>query len=217
MAVSSEAWMNRAAMLELLSMGLLVPTADLAEALVSGEYVEACGELLLACGMPAGRLLEGVAAYEGRDLGETLSEVRRDHTRFFSNAPEPLVTPYVGVWAARRRGQKGLLFVGRESMAIERFMRRCGVAKDLAAGQSNDPVDHIGTVCEFMKYLCLVNARAIAPAAGSEVREDDFEVFHLEHFRDYAIWCASEIRKNDPSPFYAFVADALEQAALRFV
>ncbi len=215
MEAASCDWMARAALFELLSMGLLVPTPKLAGALADGEYAAAAEEAAEACELELGASSR-LAAYSGREIDGLFHELRRERTALFARAPEPAITPCVGVWDARRHGQRGLLFVGRESMAIERFMRRCGVAKDLAAGQSNDPVDHVGTVCEFMKYLCLVNARAIEPGAGAEVREDDFEVFHREHFRDYAIWCAGEIRKNDPSPFYAFVANALEQAAMRF-
>lgn len=89
--------------------------------------------------------------------------------------------------------------VNPESMAIERFMRRCGVTKNLSAGQSNDPLDHIGTVCEFLEYLCLVAAKAIQPNEGTILYANDFAEFLDEFFSEYATWCASEILKTQPS------------------
>lgn len=214
---SEEEWMRRAAAFELLSLALLPPVRKVADALVSGEFEDACAEVFdggWSSGPGLSLSTEPLGGYAGREADAVFHEIRCEHAMLFAVCGRaPRITPYVGVWFAERQGQTGLLFVGKESMDIERFMRRCGVAKDLAAGQSNDPVDHIGTVCEFMQYLCLVNARAVVPGEGAEVHEDDFEVFHREHFHGYALWCASEIRTCSSSTFYAFVADALELAA----
>lgn len=241
--VSPERWMSRAALFELLSLGLLKPEPAVGEALVSGEYAAACAEVLAALGSEGadaegavalggegtdaegavallaayeGTDAEGVAlllaAYEGADADEVYHQALREYTRLFVGEREPLVTPFAGVRVALARGQQGLLFVGKESMAIERFMRRCGVAKDLAAGQSNDPVDHIGTMCEFMKFLCLVNAQAVAPAEGAVVQPDDYETFMAEHFAPYATWCAAQVRELSAVPFYQALADLLDVA-----
>ena len=203
----------RAAAFELLAMGLLLPKPVLACALVEGEYARVSKEVAQSYGVCSSDALHALDVYENEDPSTLFHSLRREHTRLFGQAPEPRITPYIGVWVDEMAGKRGLLFLGEKTREIERFMRRCGVAKNLAAGQVNDPVDHIGTVCEFMQYLCLVNARAVVPAEGFEVREGDFAEFHGEHFREYALWCAGRIREEEPSPFYRFEADLLESLA----
>lgn len=214
-APSGQRWMNRATLFELLSLGLLKPERPLAEALHDGAYREACEEVLenLSLGGDAS-VSEYLTGYEGADADKTYHEILREYTRLFVGEREPLVTPFAGVRAAQAHGQRGLLFVGPESMAIERFMRRAGVAKNLAAGQSNDPVDHVGTMCEFAKFLCLVEARAVAPAEGAVVEEGDFDRFMADHFAPYALWCATRLRELSSVSFYRAIADMLNEAAM---
>lgn len=142
--VSADEWMARAALFELLSLGLLKPGRPIAEALASGEFAAACAETLGALGLGDAAAAAGVdlADYEGDNAEKIYHEVLREYTRLFVGTREPLITPFAGVRASQAQGQRGLLFVGKESMAVERFMRRCGVAKNLAAGQSNDPAPH---------------------------------------------------------------------------
>lgn len=209
-------WMARAMWFELLALGLLKPERAVAEALCSGEYAAACCDAGVALGVSedvVAAIARELSGYEGADADKTYHQILREYTRLFVGEHEPLITPFAGVRAAQARGQRGLLFVGPESMAIERFMRRCGVAKDLAAGQSNDPVDHIGTLCEFCKFLCLVNARAVAPAEGAAVDPSDFDRFLAEHFASYATWCAAQIRELSSVPFYRALADMLDRAS----
>lgn len=212
--VTLEMWMARSSLFELLSLGLLKPEHIVADALCEEAYREACAETLGALGFGdvAVVVSELLAGYEGEDADEVYHEILREYTRLFVGVREPLVTPFAGVRAAQARGQRGLLFVGPESMAIERFMRRAGVAKDLAAGQSNDPVDHIGTMCEFAKFLCLVNARAVAPTEGAVVELGDFDVFMADHFAPYAGWCAGRLRELSNAPFYRAMAAMLDAA-----
>lgn len=211
---SGKEWMARATLFELLSLGLLRPGRSTAEVLVSGEFATACVETVGALRRADAATAIGslLVVYEGKKAEEVYHEILREYTRLFVGEREPLVTPFAGVRAAQARGQRGLLFVGPESMAIERLMRRCGVAKNLAAGQSNDPVDHIGTMCEFAKFLCLVNARAVAPAEGTVVEPDDFGTFVADHFAPYAAWCAERLRKLSDVLFYRAMADMLDAA-----
>lgn len=212
--VSADAWMTRATLFELLSLGLLKPERAVAEALTSGEFAAACAETLVTLGLKdaAAVTAELLAGYEDADAEGAYHEILREYTRLFVGEREPLVTPFAGVRAAQAKGQQGLLFVGKESMDVERFMRRAGVAKNLAAGQSNDPVDHIGTMCEFCKFLCLVNARAVAPAEGAVVEAGDFDRFMADHFVPYATWCAVQLRELSRIPFYGAMAVMLDAA-----
>lgn len=215
MNVTEETWMARATLYELLALGFLRPEAATAEALVTGELTEAADEVLAALGAAAdvrATVAGELSTYAGTDAEAAHHEILRDYTRLLVGEREPAVTPYAGVRAAQKRGQTGLLFVGRESMAVERFMRARGVAKDLSAGQSNDPVDHVGTVCEFLKYLCLVNARAVEPAAGAQIEEVDFALFWRDLWGAYPSWCADEVEHLATTGFYRAMALLLKAA-----
>lgn len=212
---NEQTWLNRAALYELLALGFLRPEPTTAEALASGELAEAADEVLAALGAAAdvrAAVAGELAPCNGADADDIYHEILRDYTRLFVGEREPAVTPYAGVRAAQERGQAGLLFVGRESMAIERFMRTRGAKKDLSAGQSNDPVDHVGTVCEFLKYLCLVNARAVKPAAGAQVAEADFALFWRDLWGFYPSWCADEVERLASTGFYRAMALLLRAA-----
>lgn len=207
--------MNRATLYELLSLGFLMPRRETAEALSSGEFAEASGEVLMALDISkdtCNQIIGLFASYKGRDPEEIYHEILRDFTRLFVGEREPLVTPYAGVRASQEKGHQALLFVGKESMAIERFMKTRGVTKDLQAGQSNDPLDHVGTVCEFLKYLCLVNAQAVVPVEGAEVADEDFEAFWRDLWGNYPKWCVESVLTQANSHFYRAMAVLLEAA-----
>lgn len=204
-----ENWMHRAAAFELLSLAFLPPSREVAEALVAGEFADACSEALGGLGIDApsrSETLGPLSEYERRDADAVYHELRCEHMHLFVGEREAAVTPYVGVWAAQQRGQQGLLFVGKESVAIEHFMRDHGAVKNLAAGQSNDPMDHVGTICEFLKYLCLVNAKAVQAPEGIVVAENDYDEFVQCHFIDYVIWCSSRVHELARIPFYESMA-----------
>lgn len=189
-------WMIRATAYELAALAFMLPTRELGEALVTGEYAAATEEVFAALGVDeetracVAGLLAGAV---GKDGEEEFRSLRREHTRLFIGAKKPPITPYVGVHAATLRGQDALLFVGKESMEIERFMHRYGINKDFAAGQANDPLDHIGTVCEFLKFMCLVNAKAIKVSEETQATESDIVVFLATYISEYAEWFATEV------------------------
>ena len=215
-----EEWMYGATAFELLSLAFLLPTKDMAEALVAGEFADACEEVLgaLKCALSdVDEISSSLSDYEGNDAQEVFHALRKEYTYLFVGEREPRITPFVGVWAAQERGQKGLLFVSKESVEIEHFMRDRGVAKNLAAGQANDPVDHIGTVCEFMKYLCLVNAKAIQAPEGVVIEEGDYETFFREHVASYASWFSDQVLEQARCPFYEAMALFLKQVCELFV
>lgn len=212
---SAENWMALSTAYELLSLGLLVPSKETAQALVSGEFSEACSEICSSLGVDhsqAEMLLNTLHEFIGRDCEEVFSEIRREYTRLFVGEKKPPITPYIGLWETEKEGVEGLLFVSQGSIEIEHFMRDRGVAKDLAAGQTNDPVDHIGTVCEFLQYLCLVNARAVKTPDGFEVEPDDYRNFLADYFAPYAYWLIRQISTTSRSSFYKAMALLLDFA-----
>ncbi|MEC4183908.1 molecular chaperone TorD family protein [Adlercreutzia sp. R21] len=217
--MTAEMWMHRASAFELLSLAFLLPSRPLAEAVAAGEYAEAADEVFGLTAPNDARVTEAaahLAAAAGGDGEATLHALRREHTRLLVGEKEPLLTPYAGIWRAQQQGQQGLLFVSETSLAIERFMARCGVAKDLAAGQTNDPVDHIGTMAEFLQFLCLVQAEAVQAPEGAVIGADDFDAFFAEYFAPYACWLASELAAQTRSEFFKGAALLLAVAAERF-
>lgn len=211
--IDGEQGMVRAAAFELLSLMFLLPDAKLAEALASGEFAAACDEVAAALVEPSDQVADvssGMfSGYAGREAEGVLHEVRAEYTRLFVGEKLPAITPFVGVWAAQQQGQDALLFVSKQSLEIERLMHRCGVAKDIAGGQSNDPLDHFGTMCEFAKYLDLVAAGAVSVPEGFEVTAQDAETFMEEHFRPYASWLVGALREHARRPFYEDAAGFL--------
>lgn len=212
---TNEQMVAYAALFELASMGLLSTTEEIAKVLVSGEYAEACNEMAIIAGI-AEIDTTILSCYSKADAAKTFHELRRERTRLFVGERCPLITPYAGIRAAQKRGQRGQLMVDEESIAIERFMRRCGVVKDLSAGQANDPIDHFGTMCEFMQYLCMVVTHTIAPAEGAAVDDSDVPLFHAKHFAPYGTWCAERLSQEARTPYYIFLATLIDILANRF-
>lgn len=211
-SIDQSTWMARATGYELLSLAFLLPRESTGEALVSGEFAEAVDEVLSALDADEaarGEVSKGLSGYAGADAKETFHEIRREYTRLFVGEREPLVTPYAGVRAAQEKGQRGLLFVGEESVTVEHFMKRCGLRKDLESGHANDPLDHVGTMCEFMKYLCLIAAKAIAAPGSARIEPGDYEAFRAAHFVPYARWCAAQVEELSRIPFYRSMARLL--------
>lgn len=206
---TAENWMALSTAYELLSLGFLLPTKETAQALTSGEFSAACSEVCSSLQIDPSQkelMIDNLAEFLDADCDQVLHEIRREYTRLFVGEKRPLITPYIGVWEAEQQGSDGLLFVSQGSVEVEHFMRHRGVAKNLDAGQTNDPLDHVGTVCEFMQYLCLVNAQAIKVADGFEVKPDDYKEFLSKHFVAYASWFTDQVRSITRSSFYKAMA-----------
>ena len=211
--LDGQAWMARAQACEMLSLAFLCPEAKTAAALSDGGFAAALQEAMeaLRCGEEAVREAGAILSpYAGRDAEDVFHEIRREHTRLFVGVRKPLVTPYLGVWVQEEAGKDALLAVGARSMEIERFMRRCGVSKNVEAGQANDPMDHVGSVCEFLEFLCLVNARAVRKPEGSEICDGDYAVFIGRYLQDYGRFCCAHLREASSCGFYRAAALLLE-------
>ena len=186
MSGMGKTWESRAALYELLARTFLFTERDMASALVSGEYGEALLELLEVNGIGAGPWADlpgELERYREKDEDEVFHALRGEYTRLYLSPGSTPVVPYAGTWAALERGQKPLMFIGKESMAVERFMRKCGIAR---GGNSNDPLDHIGTMLEFLMHLCTLKAGIVRPAEGFDLAEGAYEAFYEEHFIDFA-------------------------------
>lgn len=212
-----QAWINKAALYEILALAFLYPREDIASALVKGEYAEALEEIARANGLDEAVVLDAVADlvdFKGKHPDAFLHELRAEYTRLFIGVLEPVVSPFAGVWYAEEIGAEPLLFVSKESMAVERFMRSCGVGQ---AEGTNEPLDHVGTELEFLQYLCLLRAGAVQPPDDVTIPEEAYEEFYAAHFSAWSKKFAQRTIENSRSPFFKAmgrVLAALPQQAL---
>ena len=202
-------WGVRAAAWELAALSFRYPGAELAGAVVSGEWAEAAREIAVANGLalPEG-LGEGLSGRSGP--GDALHALRPEATRLFVGAPEPACPPYEGVWAAEADGVQPLLFVNPRSMEVERFMRSCGLGRPEG---TNEPLDHVATECELLERLAL---RA-AGAPASEGAPDGaglpggspaaaYETFLSGHAQAWMPAFAERLAAEARHPFYRAAA-----------
>ncbi|WP_080799150.1 TorD/DmsD family molecular chaperone [Arabiibacter massiliensis] len=188
----SNDWQVSAAAWELAALSFRYPGAELADAVSSGEWADAAREIAAALGLA---LPEGFGAHASAD------GLRPEATRLFVGAPEPAVSPYEGVWRAADDGVQALLFVNPHSMAVERFMRECGLGRPEGA---NEPLDHAATECELLERLAL---RAAAPADADDALpggspEAAYDLFLAEHVRAWMPRFAERTAEESRHPFY---------------
>ena len=182
-------WQARAAAWELAALSFRYPGAELAGAVVSGEWADAAREIAGALGLalPEG-LGEGLSGRSGPE--DALHALRPEATRLFVGAPEPAVSPYEGVWRAADDGVQALLFVNPHSMEVERFMRSCGLGRPEG---TNEPLDHVATECELLEHLALRAGGSPAAAYGA---------FLEEHARAWIPRFAEAVAAESRVPFY---------------
>ncbi len=204
--------MSKAALYELLAKTFLFTQRDIVEALVSGSYSEALVELLDVNGMQASfdnEALSVLNCYQQQDKDEVFHNLRKEYTRVYIGVRDPIIYPFAGAWDAVEKGQKPLLFVGKKSMAIERFMRKCGVVQ---AEGTNEPLDHVGSMLEFLMYLNMVSVGQISAPEGIEIPSSAYEDFYSEHFIGFAQKFAAATIEQSGEEFFkvgALVLNAL--------
>lgn len=201
----SNDWLDRAVLYELLSMGLLLPTNQLAEVLSNGDYASALGASIKARGFESfdETTLE---TYRNSDVEEVFHRIRREYTRLFAMPKNVLVSPYAGVWHAEKVGVQPVLFVNKESMGVERFMKSCGLE---AREGKNEPFDHIGTEFEFLNYLCLRRSGFMAASGSDDAPENAYEVFYEQHIAPWVGDFAKALAEHAEEPLYRVLADVL--------
>ncbi len=204
MKVDADAWPVRAAAWELLALSFRYPDAVLVDAIVSGEWADAAVEIAAALGAP---LSEGF----GSDLADAdpeafLHTLRAEATRLFIGSPEPAASPYEGVHRAEADGVQALLFVNPHSMAVERFMKSCGLGRPEG---TNEPLDHVATECEFLQLLCMLASGVPMPEntvdpvdlpTGSP--EGAYATFMEEHAGVWMPGFAEQVQAESRVPFF---------------
>lgn len=205
-------WLNRAALYELLALGLRYPTDTLIAALTEGEYADALkevSELNELDGTALAESLEDLAEYRNQESKALMKTLRVEYTFLYIGEKRPPVSPYAGVWWSHEKGITPLLFVNKESLAVKEFMRSCGIKKPADA---NEPLDHIATELEFLQYLCLCRADAsLQPEflEDSALPEHAYEDFYAEHFDKWSKQFAAATLEKARIPFYRALARML--------
>lgn len=156
--MDADLWQARAALCELLALSFRYPDATLAEVVCDGEWVDAADEIAAATGVDWS--VDPDLPFGSQDADEMLHSLRAEATRLFIGAPEPVISPFEGIWRAADDGVDALLFVNPHSMEVERFCKACGLGRPEG---TNEPLDHVATELELLEYLA---ARAAADAAG---------------------------------------------------
>ncbi len=208
----NHAWLYRASMYELLALGFRLPTKELAEAVSSGEYADALRELGSLNGLDSKTCetsFQEINRHIGVDDDKLFHQLRSEYTRLFVGAPKPVVSPYAGIWWAVDVGVEPLLFVNKESMGVERFMRSCGIGQP--AG-TNEPLDSIASELEFLQYLCMLRAGAKLPPTlpdDFETPKQAYEDFVEQHFSKWRYQFAKAVIDESNTPFYKAIARVL--------
>ncbi|MBC2890038.1 TorD/DmsD family molecular chaperone [Gordonibacter massiliensis (ex Traore et al. 2017)] len=203
-------WQVRAAAYELLALSFRYPDRTLAEAVASGEWEEAATEVVKALGVP---MEDGFQSgqVDGRGIEELLHALRVEATRLFVGAPEPLASPFEGVWRAADDGVQALLFVNPHSMEVERFMGTCGLGRPEG---TNEPLDHASTELELLQWLCMLACGIAEAPDGIEAPEGGWAGAHdrflEEHVRTWMPRFARKAAEETREPFYRSAAGLLE-------
>lgn len=205
--MNEQTWHVRATTWELLALSFRYPDETLADAITSGEWSEAAAELQMSQ-----RDRVDVSSVD-------LHALRAEATRLFVGAPEPACSPYEGVWRAKAEGVQPLLFVNPHSMAVERFMKSCGLGRPEG---TNEPLDHVATECELLEYLALRAAGFPAPE-GAPAEEDlpggsseaAYETFLADHARTWMPQFADALASETRLPFYREAARMLAEVVAR--
>jgi TorA maturation chaperone TorD len=213
-----QGWLNRATLFELLAFSFRVPTPELGEALSSGEFADALSEIGVANGIDAGMLdgaTKALSSYRGTEPEPLFHALRVTYTALFVGAPEPLVSPFAGVWWALAQGIEPLLFVNKRSMDVERYLRSVGIGQPEGR---NEPLDHIATMLEFLQYAALACADAVELPEGIEIGPETSERFIADFIDDWILpfthkvveQTDERVAEQTGTPFYRTMALMLE-------
>ena len=196
---------------ELLALSFRHPAPELAGAAASGGWADAAAEVAAALGLALpGRWDEGLDGYASRDPEELLHALRAEATRLFVGAPGPAVSPYEGVWRAADDGVQALLFVNPHSMAVERFMKSCGLGRPEG---TNEPLDHAATELELLQYLCMLECDTAEAPEGAGPPEGSWAAARARFLDEHACaWMprfAEAVAAESREPLYRAAAQLL--------
>ena len=199
----SNIWALRATAWELLATSLRYPTPELAEVVVSGEWLAAAQEIAAALGII---LPEDFSAGNDDSADVLYRSLRRESTRLFIGAPQSAIPFYEGIWRSDDEGGE-LMFVNRHAMKVERYCKACGLSRPEG---TNEPLDSASTECELMELLALAASGNVWDtmnplAFPGESPEAAYESFKLVHIDQWLPAFAERVATEAKKPFYQAV------------
>ncbi|MCI1479801.1 MAG: molecular chaperone TorD family protein [Eggerthellaceae bacterium] len=200
----------RAELFELLAHSFAYPDEELAQALSDGSYAQAARQVCAetdAAGACAGDIDRIDQAYRGVDAQHLLHALRAEYTRIYIGTTSAAVSPYGSWWKAVQAGKEPVLFLSKETRAVEKAMHDAGVGNRPG---NKEPLDHIACELDFARYLSFVLAGAAPARADVAIDERTLESFLDEHLRPWAPDFARKTAETTTSPLYRFVASLLE-------
>lgn len=198
---------------ELLSYAFAYPDERLAQALVDGTLADDARACLSDAGVAANAeaeaAAEGLRAWQGASIEETLSVMRKTYSRLYlAPGGHTPIFPYESAFLHVERGLPGIpaLFRTAVTLDVERHMREAGVA---ARNGRKEPCDSVFEEFEFLSYLHAKRAEALHCNDGERAvawaqRIGAFEEEHV------SMWLPTFMRRTqelaEGTPYAAFAA-----------
>lgn len=205
--LSMEERLPYAAFFELMGLSFSYPDRKFLDLIQSGEYKDAYLELAGLVGLDEETVADMTATLDDmaqRDAEELFHELRIEYTRLFVGAPRPLVSLSEGVWLGHKRGDKVVLaMVNGSSMAVEKFMKSCGI---FPSKTNREPIDNIYTECEFMQYLL---TKPSFPEDFVRTPMEAYDYFLKEHMAKWVPGFAEQVQKTTEMAWFASLARAI--------
>ena len=147
-------WSDRCMAWNLLAASFRYPTRFLADSYDDGSWHEAMCEVCRVLKIDEACKLSEEAGFCGNAarslVSDSLESLRIEATRLFVGAPEPVVSPYEGIWRSGDDCAKAVLFASPAASGVSSFYRACGLRR---SSDRNESPDHIATECEFLAWL----------------------------------------------------------------
>lgn len=198
---------------ELLSYAFAYPDERLAQALVDGtlaDDAQAClSDASVAANAEAEAAAEGLRAWQGASVEETLSVMRKTYSRLYlAPGGHTPIFPYESAFLHVERGLPGIpaLFRTAVTLDVERHMREAGVA---AKNGRKEPCDSVFEEFEFLSYLHAKHAEALHCNDGERAAAwaQRIGAFEEEHA---SMWLPTFMRRTqelaEGTPYVAFAA-----------
>lgn len=195
-------------LLLLVSIGLCLPTEELAEGLCDGSYFSdymACQNALFPTDM-----LYAANAYYGKDAKAVYKEINQEYTRLFLSPKRELVPLYESLIV--HPGEKVPMFINPTVMHCEQVYRKTGFEFE---EKNKFPGDHAGI--ELRYFACLLARRAMALSEGNEKEAEAAAAvltdFAAQHLARWIAPFAAQVTMYTQIPFFTALADTLAQLA----
>lgn len=175
---------------QLLSMFLRLPTKELVEGLRDGSLADDVENIFHEIEIDdteTALFMESLRESSLSDTPEeTLSGLRREYTRMFSNPKKPEIDIYEALflWDKDSGEPKPSLFISPAALDAERCYKKAGLAR---SKEINESADHFATQMEFMMFLYADLATSLQEDEGEKYENtkeilQEFEQLHLKRW-----------------------------------